>query len=120
MLYKNGIPLVPGTDDTPGMVLHSELEAWVQAGIPPSAVLSMATLGAARFLGVDGQQGTIAAGKLADLYLVNGYSTTDITAIRRGRLVVKGGNVYRPDEIHQALGIQPFETHAALRAPAGR
>jgi imidazolonepropionase-like amidohydrolase len=118
MLYKNGIPLVPGTDDTAGMVLHSELESWVRAGIPAAAALRAATLGGAIFLGLDGQQGTIAPGKLADLYLVNGDPTTDVGAIRKGRLVVKGGNVYYPDEIHEALGIKPFEAHAAVRAPS--
>jgi Amidohydrolase family len=120
MLYQNGIPLVPGTDDTAGMMLHSELEAWVRAGIPASAALGMATLGGARFLGLDAQQGTIAPGKLADLYLVNGDPTADIGVIRKGRLVVKGGNVYYPDEIHEALGVKPFEMHAPLRAPAGK
>jgi imidazolonepropionase-like amidohydrolase len=69
---------------------------------------------------VDGQQGTVAPGKLADLYLVRGDPTQDIGAIRRGRLVVKGGNVYYPDEIHDALGVKPFEAHATLRAPAGK
>jgi hypothetical protein len=118
MLYENGIQLVPGTDDTAGMVLHSELESWVKAGIPASSVLSMATLGGARFLGVDGQQGTIAPGKLADLYLVDGDPTQDIRAIRKGKLVVKGGNVYYPDEIHEALGIKPFQTRAAVRMAA--
>ena len=118
MLHNSGIPLVPGTDDTAGMVLHSELEAWVHAGIPASAVLSMATLGAARFLGLDGQLGTVAPGKLADLYLVSGDPTVDIGAIRKGRLVVKGGNIYYPDDIHEALGIKPFEAHVTLRAPA--
>lgn len=105
MLYENGIQLVPGTDDVAGMVLHSELEAWVKAGIPASAVLSMAAVGGAQFLGLDGQQGTIAPGKLADLYLVDGDPSADIRAIRRGKLVVKGGQVYYPDEIHESLGI---------------
>jgi imidazolonepropionase-like amidohydrolase len=118
MLYEKGIELVPGTDDIAGMVLHSELEAWVKAGIPAAAVLSMATLGGAPFLGIDGQQGSIAPGKLADLYLVNGDPTQNIGAIRRGRLVVKGGNVYYPDEIHDALGIEPFEGRAAMQMPA--
>jgi imidazolonepropionase-like amidohydrolase len=117
MLYENGIPLVPGTDDVAGMVLHSELESWVKAGIPAPAVLSMATLGGARFLGVEGQQGTIAAGKLADLYLVDGDPTRDIRAIRKGKLVVKGGNVYYPDEIHESLGIKPFQARARLIRP---
>ena len=112
--------LVPGTDDTAGMVLHSELETWVHAGIPASAVLSMATLGGARFLGLDGQLGTVAPGKLADLYLVSGDPTEDIAAIRKGRLVVKDGNVYYPDEIDEALGVKPFEAHASLRAAAAK
>jgi hypothetical protein len=118
MLYRNGVPLVPGTDDYAGWVLHSELEAWVKAGIPASAVLSMATLGGARFLGVDAQQGTIAPGKLADLYLVDGDPTAEIGAIRKGRLVLKGGNAYYPDEIDEALGVRPFDSHLELRPRA--
>ena len=114
MLHREGITLVPGTDDLAGLVLHSELEAWVHAGIPASAVLSAATLGGARFLGLDGQLGTIAPGKLADLYLVEGDPTQDIGAIRKGRLVLKGGAVYYPDEIDEALGIAPFAARAAL------
>jgi hypothetical protein len=120
MLFNEGINLVPGTDDLAGMVLHSELEAWVKAGIPASAVLGMATLGGARFLGLDGQLGTISSGKLADLYLVDGDPTQDIGVIRKGRLVIKGGSVYFPDEIHEALGIKPFAAHATLRNPAGQ
>jgi hypothetical protein len=120
MLFNEGIALVPGTDDLAGMVLHSELEAWVKAGIPASAVLGMATLGGARFLGLDGQLGTVAPGKLADLYLVDGDPTQDIAAIRKGRLVIKGGAVYFPDEIHEALGIKPFAAHAILHSPAGQ
>jgi imidazolonepropionase-like amidohydrolase len=120
MLFNEGIALVPGTDDLAGMVLHSELEAWVKAGIPASAVLGMATLGGARFLGLDGQLGTVAPGKLADLYLVDGDPTQDIAALRKGRLVIKGGSVYFPDEIHEALGIMPFATHATLHSLAGQ
>ena len=118
MLHKKGIPLVPGTDDIAGLVLHSELEAWVKAGIPASEVLTMATLDAARFVGLDGRLGSVAPGKLADLYLVDGDPTQDISAIRKGRLVVKGGVVYYPDEIHEALGIKPFAAHAVVHPPS--
>jgi CubicO group peptidase (beta-lactamase class C family) len=34
LLQKEGVPMVPGTDDVAGLVLHSELEAWVKAGMP--------------------------------------------------------------------------------------
>ena len=92
-------------------------EAWVKAGIPASAVLSMATLGGARFLGVDGQQGTVAPGKLADLYLVNGNPTQDIGRSER-KARRQGRQCVYPDEIHELLGIRPFEAHAAIRMPA--
>ncbi|HZA49449.1 MAG TPA: amidohydrolase family protein [Myxococcaceae bacterium] len=113
LLHREGIQLLPGTDDTPGFALHSELEAWTQAGIPNGQVLQAATIGAARYLGADQQSGTLGTGKLADLLLVAGDPTRDIGAIRKVRLVMKGGAVYYPEEIHRALGIVPF-------APAAR
>jgi Amidohydrolase family len=118
LLHKNGIQLVPGTDDTAGMVLLSELEAWVKAGIPAGEVLKLATLGGSKFLGLSGEQGTVARGKRADLYLVDGDPTKDISALRKGRLVLKGGAYFYPDEIHAALGITPFAPRAEVKAPA--
>ncbi len=117
MLHTQGIPLYPGTDDMAGLVLHSELETWVQSGISPTETLKAATLGGARFLSMDHQVGSIARGKLADVYLVDGDPTKDIHAVRKGRLVVKGGVVLYPDEIHEALGIKPFAAHAAVIPP---
>jgi hypothetical protein len=119
-LYREGIPLVPGTDSLPGFVLHSELEAWVQAGIPAGDVLALATLGGARFLGIDQERGSVATGKVADLYLVEGDPTQDIGAIRKGRLVIRGENAYYPDEIHAAFGIRPFAPRAEVKKPAPR
>ena len=108
VLHREGIRLLPGTDDIAGVTLHSELEQWVSAGIPNGDVLRMATLETARYLGVDQRSGSIERGKLADLLLVDGDPTKDISAIRKVRLVMKGGVVYFPEEIHRALGITPF------------
>jgi len=118
MLHRAGIPLVPGTDDMPGFMLHSELEAWVKAGIPAGDALRAATLGGARFLGLDAQLGSVTPGKLADLYLVDGDPTVDIRAIRKGRLVLAGGAAYYPDELDAAIDIQPFAPRAPLKPPA--
>jgi imidazolonepropionase-like amidohydrolase len=115
MLYKAGITLVPGTDDQPGYMLHSELEIWVKAGIPAGEVLKAATLGGAKFLGMDRELGSIAPGKWADLYLVDGDPVTDISNIRKGKLTVKSGNYYFPDEIETALDIKPFAAHANVK-----
>ena len=112
--------MVPGTDDVAGLGLHSELESWVHAGISPKDTLTAATLGGARFLGLDSDLGTIAVGKRADLYLVDGDPLVDIRNIRKGRLVVKGGAFYFPDEMLGAMQISPFARHVdlAISAPS--
>ena len=51
--------------------------------------------------------GYVATGKLADLVLVEGDPTTRISDIRRTVMVVKDGKVYLPDQLHQAVSIQP-------------
>jgi hypothetical protein len=118
LLDRQGIRLVPGTDDFPGLMLHSELESWVKAGLSPGRVLRAATLDAARYLGTDQRTGTIARGKLADLLLVDGDPTRDISAIRKVRLVMKGGVLYFPEEIHSGMGIKPFASRLVTVGPS--
>ncbi len=71
-LYDAGVTIIPGTDSLAGYMLHHELELYVRAGIAPAEVLRMATLTPALVMGVDKDRGVIAAGKLADLILVDG------------------------------------------------
>jgi hypothetical protein len=124
-LHREGIPVVPGTDELAGLVLHGELESWVTAGLTPLDALRAATLGGARFLGHEAELGTIAVGKRANLYLVDGDPLTDIHAIRKGRLAVKDGALFYPDEILSALQVTPFAKHveprtAGVGPPASR
>jgi len=105
-LYDNGIQLVPGSDDMPGFTIHRELELYAQAGIPNAAVLKIATLDSARILGVADQTGSIEVGKTADLLLLDGNPLQDISAVRRGVLVMKGDALYRPDELYRAVGVE--------------
>ncbi len=99
-------------------MLHSELESWVTAGLAPGRVLRAATLDSARYLGTDQRTGTVARGKLADLLLVEGDPTQDISALRKVRLVMKGGVLYFPEEIHSGMGIKPFANKLATSAPS--
>lgn len=116
MLHREGIRLLPGTDDATGFSVLRELELYVQAGLTPAEALRSATLGAEEFLGRTDRLGTIARGKLADLVLVPGDPTRDIAAIRRPRMVMRGGVVYFPKEIYTALGIAPFSTVPPVKA----
>jgi imidazolonepropionase-like amidohydrolase len=107
LAFDRGIPIVSGTDYFAGLSLPHELELYVQAGIPPADVLAIATIGAARVMGIERDTGSIAPGKRADLVLVNGDASRDIAALRRTDAVVCRGVVYYPAELFPALGMQP-------------
>jgi len=107
LLYDSGVPIVAGTDSLAGFVLHTELEYYVAAGIPAPKVLQIATLGGARVMKHDNERGSITAGKLADLILVDGDPTVRISDIRRVVTVIKDGNVYDPAALYEVLGVRP-------------
>jgi imidazolonepropionase-like amidohydrolase len=106
-LYDAGVTIIPGTDALAGYTLHHELELYVRAGIPPAEVLRMATLTPALVMGVNKDRGVIAAGKLADMILVDGDPTRNIRDLDKITTVIKGGSVYDPAGIEKALGIRP-------------
>ncbi len=105
-LYDSGVQVVAGTDLGTGYALHRELEIYNQAGIPAPEVLRMATFEAAKVMGRQKELGSITAGKYADMILVNGDPTKNISDIRRIDTVIKNGEVYRPSEMYPAFGIR--------------
>jgi hypothetical protein len=107
-LYAAGVPLVAGTDSIAGFMLHRELELYVQAGVPPGEAIRIATENGARYSGVLHETGTIERGKRADLILVDGDPTKDISDIRRISYVLKGGVGYVPAELYEAFGVRRF------------
>jgi len=105
VLYDNNITIVAGTDDLAGYTLHRELENYVAAGIPAVKVLQIATLTAARVMKQDQDLGSIARGKFADLIIVDGDPTKNISDIRKIDTVIKDGVIFKPSAIHRVLGI---------------
>ena len=77
------------------------------AGIPAPEVLRMATLTSAEVMGANKDRGVIAAGKLADMILIDGDPTKNIRDLDKVTTVIKDGNVYDPIAIEKALGIAP-------------
>jgi imidazolonepropionase-like amidohydrolase len=105
-LYDNGVQVVAGTDLRTGYALHRELELYNQAGIPAAEVLRIATLEAAQVMHKDHELGSVSAGKLADLILVNGNPAANISDIHHIDVVIRNGNVFRPAELYPAFGIR--------------
>src|SRR4029079_12020188 len=76
VMHAGGI-IVAGTDTPNAINLHGELMSYVLAGMTPYEALKTATVNPARALTVD--TGTIEAGKLADVVMVEGNPLSDIT-----------------------------------------
>ena len=108
-MYDAGVPILAGTDALAGIMLHRELELEVVAGIPPAKSLQIATFNAARLLKQEKDIGSIAEGKRADFLLVDGNPAEHISDIRRCRLVMKDGTLYKSADLYAAVGIQPAE-----------
>ena len=116
-LYRQGITILPGTDALPGFALHRELEQYVAAGIPATAVLQLATIGSAKHAGREEDLGSIEVGKLADMILIDGDPTVDISDIRRTALTIKDGKIFHPDALYRAVGVRPMETSGQDHSP---
>ncbi len=73
-----------------------EMELLAAWGMRPGEVLIAATSGNARIFHIADRVGAVRAGLLADLVAVDGDPTREIAAVRRVRLVIKGGEIVRP------------------------
>ena len=92
-----GVTVVNGSDM--GVFAHGdgarELELLVDYGMKPAEALRAATAVAARTVRLHDRLGAIQPGLLADLVAVEGDPTRDIGALRKVRLVMKDGVLYR-------------------------
>ena len=99
-MYEAGVTLAAGCDSgipfVPfGESLHDEMRCLTEAGIPPLEVLRMATCGNAAILGLDGDLGSVAPGKLADLLVLDGDPLENIENTKKILLVMQGGRILR-------------------------
>ena len=96
-LHEAGMTILAGSDTQsrvfPGPALHRELQTLVDAGLTPAEAIRAATLDPARWLTRedDPNFGSVAEGKRADLLLVDGDPTEDISALQAIRAVVLHG-----------------------------
>jgi len=107
-VHRKGGKVVGGTDPVfadvlPGYGLHREAEHFVLAGLDELEAIRACSLSAAEALGLEEELGSIAAGKLADLVVVEGDPSADITALGRTRMVFQAGARYSPAELRESV-----------------
>ncbi|HUF23233.1 MAG TPA: amidohydrolase family protein [Vicinamibacterales bacterium] len=102
---KAGGLLIAGTDPTgsggviPGYSNQRALELLVEAGFTPLEAITIGTLNGARYLGRDARTGSIAAGKQADLIVINGNPAANIADVRNVETVFKRGVGFDPAKL---------------------
>ena len=101
--YESGLFVVAGSDTGDsgsglinGLSQQVELQLLVESGLTPAQVLQTATINAARMIGREDDLGSIEAGKLADLVILNADPLADIRNVNAIHRVIKGGVVHDP------------------------
>jgi imidazolonepropionase-like amidohydrolase len=97
--HSAGGVIALGTDYNPGLeqlqpsMFIQEAQLLHAAGLTPMEVIEAATKHAARVCGHGQDLGTIEVGRLADILIVDGDPATDLAALERVVIVLKGGTV---------------------------
>jgi len=102
-MHEAGVPIVAGTDGS-GIELIHELEIYRQAGFTAGEALAAATIVPARLVGQDAHTGSIKVGKNADLALVEGDPSQNISVLRQTRVVMLDGKLLDADTLRAAAG----------------
>lgn len=126
LLQAAGVGILAGTDASDeawvfaGSGLHDELALLVDAGLTPLQALRAATLNPARYLGAADSMGTVAAGRVADLVLLDANPLDDIRNSMRIFAVVHAGRLIGAAERERLLRVAEQEAARAAIAPPAR
>ena len=108
-MRQAGVHVFAGTDAAvlnvfPGSSMVEELELFVtELGMSPLDALRAATSAAAAFIGLGAEVGTVQAGRIADLVLLDADPTADIRNLRRIAAVILRGRVLDRAAIDRVL-----------------
>lgn len=123
--HRAGVKLAMGTDSGVPFTGHGnnldELAYLVEMGLAPLEAIRVATLDSARMLKLEGKVGSLEAGKLADLVVVDGDPLADIAILREPsrirRVMLNGRTVVDRDASRFLIG-SAFGGEFAVTDPA--
>jgi imidazolonepropionase-like amidohydrolase len=120
-LRKAGIKFGVGTDAGVSGTHHGwatlrELQLLVAGGLTPLEAITAATGASSRAIKVDGERGTIAAGKLADLVLVEGAPHQNIGDIEKIKRVFLGGREIDREKLAREIASPTMTPIPAIKA----
>jgi imidazolonepropionase-like amidohydrolase len=103
-----GVKMIAGTDVLnpfafPGFSLHDELGLLVKAGLTPREALQAATVNAAAYLDQSALAGTIEAGKIADVVLLDANPLENIANTKGIASVVLNGRLFDRQQLDAML-----------------
>jgi imidazolonepropionase-like amidohydrolase len=111
MLRDAGVTILTGTDagflnsfNYPGFSLHDEMALYVTLGLTPREALMGSVVDGPRFLGQGERYGAVAAGKAADLLVLEANPLADIAATRGVHDVVLRGRLIDAAELERMRG----------------
>ena len=107
VLHDAKVPLVTGTDSLAGLMLHHELALFVRAGLSTADTLRAATIDAARVVKKDKQSGSLAVGKAADMFVVDGDPLARIADAGKVVFTMRGGVVFASAPLYETAGVHP-------------
>jgi len=81
----------------PALGLHQEMVMFVEAGLTPMQAIQAATINVAKTFRKDKDFGTVEAGKVADIIVVEGDPLRDIWAAQNVKMVILNGRVMNID-----------------------
>ncbi|WP_219893735.1 amidohydrolase family protein [Aquisediminimonas profunda] len=103
-LAKLGVPVSIGAHgQEPGIAAHWELWSFVRGGMSPIEALAAGTINAARSLGYDRDVGSLEAGKLADLVILDADPSADIRNSDKISKVMIGGRLYDAATLNEEI-----------------
>ncbi len=101
-LMERGVSVHTGAHgQREGFGTHWELWSFVRGGMTPHQALKAATINPARYMGMDADIGSLKAGKLADLLIIDGNPLVDIKDTDKLTHVMLNGRLYRTDTLKE-------------------